>query len=140
MALTKEEYALRLMPDFEVFDILERELLKNQNLSNGTLIKNGYFYYLIFKTGATQETEISKHWFRFALRSTRELKLDETFHTDNNYTFIRVMNPSDTSSDYFYYVVLFDTNYIEKQQTATNIKLKFTSVDSLDTEILGVLI
>ena len=50
------------------------------------------------------------------------------------------MNPSDTSSDYFYYVVLFDTNYIEKQQTATNIKLKFTSKDSLDTEILGVLI
>ena len=140
MALTKEEYALRLMPDFEVFDILERELLKNQNLSNGTLIKNGYFYYLIFNTGATQGIEISKHWFRFALRSTRELKLDETFHTDNNYTFIRVMNPSDTSSDYFYYVVLFDTNYIEKQQTATNIKLKFTSVDSLDTEILGVLI
>ena len=136
MALTKEEYALRLMPDFEVFDILERELLKNQNLSNGTLIKNGYFYYLIFKTGATQGIEISKHWFRFALRSTRELKLDET----NNYTFIRVMNPSDTSSDYFYYVVLFDTNYIEKQQTATNIKLKFTSEASLDTEILGVLI
>ena len=140
MALTKEEYALRLMPDFEVFDILERELLKNQNLSNGTLIKNGYFYYLIFKTGAIQGIEISKHWFRFALRSTRELKLDETFHTDNNYTFIRVMNPSDTSSDYFYYVVLFDTNYIEKQQTATNIKLKFTSEASLDTEILGVLI
>ena len=140
MALTKEEYALRLMPDFEVFDILERELLKNQNLSNGTLIKNSYLYYLIFKTGATQGIEIQKQWFRFALRSTRELKLDETFHIDNNYTFIRVMNPSDTSSDYFYYVVLFDTNYIEKQQTATNIKLKFTSEDSLDTEILGVLI
>ena len=140
MAITKEEYALRLMPDFEVFDILERELLKNQNLSNGTLIKNGYLYYLIFKTGATQGIEIQKHWFRFALRSTRELKLDETFHTDNNYTFLRVMNPSDTSSDHFYYVVLFDTNYIEKQQTATNIKLKFTSEDSLDTEILGVLI
>ena len=140
MALTKEEYALRLMPDFEVFDILERELLKNQNLSNGTLIKNSYLYYLIFKTGATQGIEIQKRWFRFALRSTRELKLDETFHTDNNYTFIRVMNPSDTSSDYFYYVVLFDTNYIEKQQTATNIKLKFTSEASLDTEILGVLI
>ena len=140
MALTKEEYALRLMPDFEVFDILERELLKNQNLSNGTLIKNSYLYYLIFKTGATQGIEIQKQWFRFALRSTRELKLDETFHIDNNYTFIRVMNPSDTSSDYFYYVVLFDTNYIEKQQTATNIKLKFTSEASLDTEILGVLI
>ena len=140
MALTKEEYALRLMPDFEVFDILERELLKNQNLSNGTLIKNSYLYYLIFKTGATQGIEIQKQWFRFALRSTRELKLDETFHNADNYTFIRVMNPSDTSSDYFYYVVLFDTNYIEKQQTATNIKLKFTSEDSLDTEILGVLI
>ena len=140
MAITKEEYALRLMPDFEVFDILERELLKNQNLSNGTLIKNSYLYYLIFKTGATQGIEIQKQWFRFALRSTRELKLDETFHIDNNYTFIRVMNPSDTSSDYFYYVVLFDTNYIEKQQTATNIKLKFTSEASLDTEILGVLI
>ena len=140
MAITKEEYALRLMPDFEVFDILERELLKNQNLSNGTLIKNDYLYYLIFKAGATQGIEIPKQWFRFALRSTRELKLDETFHTADNYTFIRVMNPSDTSSDYFYYVVLFDTNYIEKQQTATNIKLKFTPEDSLDTEILGVLI
>ena len=141
MALTKEEYALRLMPDFEVFDILEREILKSNYLSDDKFSIYNRIYYMYCEKSTNQSVPIPVDCFRFALRSTRELKIDKTFVTTDNYTFIEVKNPSDTSSEYFYYVIIFDTDYIEKQQDIPpHIWVKYTSADKLDTEILGVVI
>ena len=141
MALTKEEYALRLMPDFEVFDILEREILKSEYLSDDKFENYSSIHYMYCEKNTNRSVGIPVGCFRFALRSTRELKIDKTFVTTDNYTFIEVRNPSDNTSEYFYYVIVFDIDYIEKQQDIPpHIWVKYTSEDKLDTEILGVLI
>lgn len=141
MALTKEEYALRLMPDFEVFDILERELIRSEYHSENKFSKYSSIYYMYYEKNTNQGVGIPVDCFRFALRSTRELKIDKTFVTTDKYTFIEVKNPSDNTSEYFYYVFLVDIDYIEKQQDIPpHIWVKYTSEDKLDTEILGVLI
>ena len=49
MALTKEEYALRLMPDFEVFDILERELLKSKYPSDNKFLDYNSIHYMYYE-------------------------------------------------------------------------------------------
>ena len=141
MALTKEEYALRLMPDFEVFDIIERELIKSNYLSYDKFLAYNSIYYMYCEKNTNQSVGIPVNCFRFALRSTRELKIDKTFVTTDKYTFIEVKNPSDNTLEYFYYVIVFDIDYIEKQQDIPpHIWVKYTSEDKLDTEILGVVI
>ncbi len=141
MALTKEEYALRLMPDFEVFDILERELLKSKYPSDNKFLDYNRIHYMYYEKNTNQSVGIPVDCFRFALRSARELEIDKTFVTTNNYTFIEVKNPSDNASEYFYYIIIFDADYIEKQQDIPpHIWVKYTSEDKLDTEILGVVI
>ena len=141
MAITKDEYALRLMPDFEVFDILERELIRSKYHSEDKFLIYNHIYYMYYEKNTNQGVGIPVDCFRFALRSTRELKIDKTFVTTDKYTFIEVKNPSDNTSEYFYYVFLVDIDYIEKQQDIPpHIWVKYTSEDKLDTEILGVLI
>ena len=141
MAMNKEEYALKLMPDFDVFDIVERNIINNdEDLFEETFREFNLYSFLIFKKDATEGITISRNWFRIALRSTRELELDDNM---KNCSFINVRNPSDDDTntpEYFYYVIMFDTDYIEKIQTWPNIKLKFKSESKIDTEIVGVVI
>ena len=141
MAMNKEEYALKLMPDFDVFDIVERNIINNdEDLIEETFREYNLYSFLIFKKDASEGITITRNWFRIALRSTRELELDDSI---TNCNFITVQNPSDGNADtpeYFYYVIIFDIDYIEKTQTCPNIKLKFKSESAIDTEIVGVVI
>lgn len=153
--VTKEEYGLRLIPDFDIFNVAEREVINRysfaQNLKpgNGVLStgsSNDFSYIMVIFNNAvnTSEREIAlpSGWFRVALRSTRELIIDEKYKTNN--TIIKVTNPSDKTSDYFYYIIIADTDYVERKETKMTVSIKYDSGDDLKdediTEIVGVLI
>ena len=142
--MNKEEYALKLMPDFEVFDIVEREFLKDEYLlnilssSSGIIDRCDDFSYISIQH-KDSNNKIPIPWHRFALRSTRELTIDETLPTDT-YTFIRVTNPSDKLSNYFYYVFILYTDYIEKKQNIEYVTIFLSTDEELETEIVGVVI
>lgn len=144
MAMNKEEYALKLMPDFEVFDIVEREFLKNEYLLNILSSSSGIidlcddFSYISIQHKDSNH-KIPIPWHRFALRSTRELKIDETLSTDT-YSFIKVTNPPDKFSNYFYYVFILHTDYIEKKQNIEYVTIFLSTDEELDTEVVGVVI
>ena len=142
MAMNKEEYALKLMPDFEVFDIVEREFLKYllnilSSSSGGIDLCDDFSCISIQHKDSNNKIAIP--WHRFALRSTRELKIDETLPTDT-YTFIRVTNPSDKLSNYFYYVFILYADYIEKKQNIEDVTIFLSTDEELETEIVGVAI
>ena len=144
MAMNKEEYALKLMPDFDVFDIVEREFLKDEYLLNILSSSSGVIdlcddFSCISIQHKDSNNKITIPWHRFALRSTRELTIDETLPTDT-YTFIRVTNPSDKLSNYFYYVFILYTDYIEKKQNIENVTIFLSTDEELETEIVGVVI
>ena len=142
MAMNKEEYALKLMPDFEVFDIVEREFLKYllnilSSSSGGIDLCDDFSCISIQHKDSNNKIGIP--WHRFALRSTRELTIDETLPTDT-YTFIRVTNPSDKLSNYFYYIFILYTDYIEKKQNIEYVTIFLSTDEELETEIVGVAI
>lgn len=142
MAMNKEEYALKLMPDFEVFDIVEREFLKYllnilSSSSGGIDLCDDFSCISIQHKDSNNKIAIP--WHRFALRSTRELTIDETLPTDT-YSFIKVTNLPDKFSNYFYYVFILHTDYIEKKQNIEDASIFLSTDEELETEIVGVAI
>lgn len=153
--ITKEEYGLRLIPDFDIFNVAERELIKQHSFAHylkpgnnvmAQISQNDFSYIMAIFNNVVNPIErgieLPSGWYRVALRSTRELIIDEKFETNN--TIIKVKNPSDKTSNYFYYIIIADTDYVEREETNMTVSIKYDSGDDLKdediTEIVGVLI
>lgn len=151
--VTKEEYGLRLIPDFDIFNVAERELIKQHsfayylkpgNNAMAQISQNDFSYIMAIFNNVVNPIErgieLPSGWYRVALRSTRELIIDEKFETNN--TIIKVKNPSDKTSNYFYYIIIADTDYVEREETNMTVSIKYDSGDDLKdediTEIVGV--
>lgn len=157
MDATKEEYALRLIPDFDVFNIAERTLFKERSFAASLDFNKDYLYDNVYhdefnhffyinvifdkKIPEGRNGTITLPWNRMALRSTKRLKIAD-FQTRWSFSFIELTNPSESNSDYFYYLVLDDIDYAERKQSDTQINLAFTpgNGDYEVTEIVGVIV
>ena len=139
-------YAERLMPDFEVFDIIERDIIKDASIiftdNLGLESTNELFYFklIVNKDPKTEEKVTISDWSRIALRSTRELKIDWDRQEDSNFSFIEIPNYSDETPDYFYYIIISDTDYVERSQDNAEVHLKYSPGEDKITEIVGVVV
>lgn len=141
-------YAERLMPDFEVFDIIAREISKKYPLGYGDFAcfqSIGELFYMMLafnkKLSDAEKGKVTlSRWNRIALRSTRELNIDRTLQTDWDFSFIEIPNPSDDTPDYFYYIIISDTDYVERKPSKATVHLKYDAGDEEITEIVGVIV